>query len=141
MRQRLARTEARLASRRRTQFLGGAALATTLAAGLWAGRALSQSQSCGAVNVLPAAYKTMCPNTPAVADDVNANFKKLIERVEAGSATTDTFGAAVVTFPQSFAAPPKIVAQASAPGVVIQISSRSATGFTAVAVSVANFMT
>src|SRR3954454_23386696 len=101
VRQRLARTEARLASRRRNHFLGAAALASTLSAGLWAGRALSQA-SCGAVNALPGGYTTMCPNTPAVADNVNANFKKLIERVEAGSATTDAFGSSVVTFPKAF---------------------------------------
>jgi hypothetical protein len=65
-------------SRRRSRnvrFVAGAAV--LLIGGLWGRRALSQSSPCSPL--LPAGMKTFCPNTPAVATEVNGNLKQLYD--------------------------------------------------------------
>ena len=58
----------------------------------------------------------------------------MIDRMQAGSGATDASGDASVTFPHTFTSVPKVFLQgvdASARGIVLDVVSKSATGFTA----------
>jgi hypothetical protein len=68
-------------------------------------------------------------------------LKKLENRLQSGSGITDGAGSATVAFAPAFPATPRIVAQANAPGVLLDVINKSATGFTVVARNVMGFNT
>src|SRR4051812_30047418 len=92
--------ETRTASRRRAKWaLGVLATGALLGIAFSARQALSQA-TC--TQTLPSGLKTFCPNTPAVAGDVNGNFQQLVTWVQqkvgtVGTNSVDVGGNATIT--------------------------------------------
>ncbi len=72
-----------------------AAVTLVVAVGLWASRPAWAAAGCA--QFLPSPLKTFCSNTPALADEVNANFKALTDALSARTGTFSTTSKDITT--------------------------------------------